>query len=194
VSRPTLYVVRHGETDWNLKGRLQGQKDVPLNDLGRAQAQEAGRRLLAAAADVEGLDYLASPMARARETMEIMRATMGLDPRAYRIDGRLVELTFGAWEGLTWREVRKAYPEKAAARERDKWAYVPPHGESYSMLAERVRPILDDLPRPAVIVAHGGIARALLALIGGVPRHCAASVDIWQGSILVFRDGRYEWV
>src|SRR3954467_9617257 len=91
---PTIYFVRHGETDWNVEGRLQGQRDIPLNDLGRVQAEEAGRRLKALVGRVEDLDYVASPMSRTRETMELMRATLGLHPTAYRLDERLVELTF----------------------------------------------------------------------------------------------------
>ena len=194
MSRPILYFIRHGETDWNLEGRLQGQRDIPLNDLGRVQAEEAGRRLLGLAGNVEDLDYVASPMARTRETMEIVRQSIGLHPTAYRTDDRLIELTFGEWEGLTWKEVRKADPGRAALRERDKWSYVPPGGESYALLTERVRPVLDGLTRPTVIVAHGGVARAFLALACGLSRRDAASVDIWQGRVLVIDGSEHRWV
>ena len=194
MSRLILYFIRHGETDWNLEGRLQGQRDIPLNDLGRVQAEEAGRRLLGLAGNVEDLDYVASPMARTRETMEIVRQSIGLHPTAYRTDDRLIELTFGEWEGLTWKEVRKADPGRAALRERDKWSYVPPGGESYALLTERVRPVLDGLTRPTVIVAHGGVARAFLALACGLSRRDAASVDIWQGRVLVIDGSEHRWV
>src|SRR3954463_11872778 len=93
----TLYFVRHGETDWNLEARLQGQRDVPLNDFGRVQAEEAGARLRGLVLRYEKLDYVASPLGRARETMERLRETIGLAPRTYRIDDRLKELTFGGW-------------------------------------------------------------------------------------------------
>lgn len=189
-----LYFIRHGETDWNLEGRLQGQRDIPLNDLGRVQAEEAGRRLQGLVAQPEDLDYVASPMSRTRETMEILRAAIGLHPTAYRIDERLREITFGAWEGLTWKQVRKAHPDAAQARERDKWGYVPPEGESYAMLADRVRSILDDIARDTVIVSHGGVARAFLALACGVSGRQAASMDIWQGRILVIEGRKHRWV
>jgi probable phosphoglycerate mutase len=194
VSPPPIYFVRHGETDWNLEGRLQGQRDIPLNDLGRVQAEEAGRRLAATAPEFTDLDYIASPLARTRETMEIMRGAMGLAPTGYRIDERLVELTFGEWEGLTWKEVRKADPARAALRERNKWAYVPPQGESYAMLQERVRPFLASLTRPSAIVAHGGVARAFLVLVTGLSQRNGASADIWQGRVLVIADGRAAWI
>ena len=80
--RPTIYFIRHGETDWNLEGRLQGQKDIPLNDLGRVQAEEAGRRLQKLVPLFEDLDYVASPMLRTRETMERLREAIGLYPRS----------------------------------------------------------------------------------------------------------------
>jgi probable phosphoglycerate mutase len=132
-------------------------------------------------------------MARTRETMELLRAAIGLHPPSYRLDERLVEITFGAWEGMTWKEVRKAEPVAAAARERDKWSYVPPGGESYAMLADRVRPVLSDVTRDSVIVAHGGVARAFLAVACGVSTRHAASIDIWQGKVLVIEGRRHYW-
>jgi broad specificity phosphatase PhoE len=194
-SRPTIYFIRHGETDWNLEGRLQGQKNIPLNDLGRVQAEEAGRRLQSIAPHYEDLAYVASPMLRTRETMEIMRGAIGLHSESYRLDERLIEITFGVWEGMTWKEVRKAEPQLAALREQDKWNYVPPGGgESYAMLCDRIRPVIDDLARDTVIVAHGGVARAFLAICCGVNPRQAASMDIWQGRVLVIKGRDYQWV
>ncbi len=193
--RPTIYFIRHGETDWNLEGRLQGQKDIPLNDLGRIQAEEAGRRLRSVCPCLEDLAYVASPMRRTRDTMEILRGAVGLQPQGYRVDERLIEITFGAWEGMTWKEVRRAEPQLAALRERDKWNYVPPGGgESYAMLVDRIRPVLDDLTRDTVIVAHGGVARAFLSLCCGISSRQAASMDIWQGRVLVLQGRNHRWV
>jgi probable phosphoglycerate mutase len=140
------------------------------------------------------LDYVASPLGRTRETMEILRRTLGLDSQAYRQDGRFIELTFGSWEGLTWREVRGQAATLAAERERDKWNFVPPGGESYAMLLERLLPAARDLSRPTVLVSHGGVARALLAGFAKVPVHEAPRIDIWQGRVLVLADGGFRWV
>jgi broad specificity phosphatase PhoE len=194
VPRPTIYFIRHGETDWNAEARLQGQRDIPLNDFGRVQAEEAGARLRGLVPRCEDLDYVASPLSRARETMERMRETISLHPAAYRIDDFLKELTFGDWEGLTWKEIRARDPEGALARERDKWGFVPPGGESYAMLAERIAPAFEVLTDDAVVVSHGGVARAYLALIGAVPRDEAPRFDVWQGRVLVLDpDGGYAW-
>lgn len=189
-----LLLIRHGETDWNREGRLQGGQDIPLNDLGRRQAAEAAERLRKLAPGFAALDYIGSPMHRARETMDILRAELALAPGAYRIDDRLKELTFGSWEGFTWRDIRKAEREQAQLRERDKWSFVPPGGESYGMLAQRVRPVLEELQRETVIVSHGGVARAILALVGAVPPQKASMVEIWQGKILTVTGNRADWV
>ena len=193
-----LFLVRHGETDWNREGRLQGGKDIPLNALGRMQAEEAARRLKALTPDYASIDYLCSPMERARETMTILRRELELPPQEFRIDERLRELTFGDWEGFTWREIRKSANaserELAQARERDKWGFVPPGGESYRMLAERIRPAIEGLPPDTVMVSHGGVARAVLALIGAVGTADAARIEIWQGKILVVEDGKATWM
>ena len=108
--RRKLYFVRHGETDWNAERRLQGRRDIPLNALGRKQAARSGElvaNLLAiSGATPQQFAFTASPLSRARETMEIMRAELGVPPQDYTIDARLAELSFGKWEGLTYKEVR----------------------------------------------------------------------------------------
>jgi broad specificity phosphatase PhoE len=125
--------------------------------------------------------------------MEILRESLGLSPVDCRTDERLIELSFGEWEGLTWREVRRLSPALAAERERDKWGFTPPGGESYGTLLTRVAPAFQSLDRPTVLVAHGGVARALLAGFAGVSTKEAPRVDIWQGRVLVFEGGRHRW-
>ncbi len=188
-----LFLVRHGETDWNREGRLQGGQDIPLNALGRMQAVEVADRLRALKPAFAESAYVASPMQRARETMTILRSELGLPVEEFRIDDSLRELTFGEWEGFTWREVRKSERELAQARERDKWGFVPPGGESYHMLAERIRPSLEAMAPDTVMVSHGGVARAVLALIGAVDPAEAAKVEIWQGKILVVEGTQANW-
>jgi len=137
---PLLYYIRHGETDWNAESRLQGQRDIPINANGRAQARQCGEILSDLIAREDGdFDFVSSPIARARETMEIARTALGLDPRAYRVDERLKEISFGEWEGFTLDELRRASPAAIAARERDKWTFTPPTAESYATMSVRMR-------------------------------------------------------
>jgi broad specificity phosphatase PhoE len=192
-----LIFIRHGETDWNVERRLQGQHDIPLNAHGRQQAADAGRtvaRIVGSAASRAALAYVASPLVRARRTMEFVRAALGLPPEDYATDVRLMELSFGKWEGLTWPEVKALAPYLAEGRENRKWDFVPPGGESYAMLALRVAPWLADLGGDTLVVSHGGVARVLLALIGGMAHQRAPLVDIWQGRVLVFESGGFTWI
>ena len=194
-----LVFIRHGETDWNAEGRLQGQQDIPLNPRGRDQAAGAGRLLSKwlmrdGAGPLSRYAFVASPLGRARQTMELARAAMGLDPRAYAMDAALVELSFGEWQGLTWPEVEARDPVRAAAREADKWRFAPPGGESYADLAARIAAWTMTLDGDVVAVAHGGVARALFALIGGVPAERAPRMEIWQGRVIVFENGGYHWL
>jgi broad specificity phosphatase PhoE len=194
-----LVFVRHGETSYNAENRLQGQLNVPLNQRGRDQARAIGRTLRARLGEeIDRLEvadaFVASPLQRARQTMELARAAMGLPPERYRLVLALMELTFGEWEGLTWPEVQARDPKAVKARRVDKWAFVPPNGESYAMLAGRVKEWLATLSGDAFIVSHGGVARALMTLIAGVPPEIAAKTPIVQGRAIVFDKGRYGWI
>jgi probable phosphoglycerate mutase len=193
MPRPTLYFIRHGETDWNLERRLQGQHDIPLNPLGRLQAARCGEilhDLLAVAGHpVTAFDYLSSPLGRARETMELMRLALGLDPGGYRTDARLMEMSFGRWEGFTFAELRSREAQALAARERDKWGFVLPGGESYALLERRVGAWYDELERDSVVAAHGGVCRVLMAHLGISAPEYASSGDIRQGVVYVFGGG-----
>ena len=127
VPRPVIYYVRHGLTDWNVQHRLQGRRDVPLNALGHAQAVRCGEILhdlfLRDGGKAEDLDYVSSPLIRARTTMEIMRSTLGLESTGYGVDTRLAEISFGEWEGLTYADVLARDKDIAAKRESDKWGF-----------------------------------------------------------------------
>src|ERR1700716_3303243 len=130
-----LYYVRHGLTDWNIAGRLQGHRDVPLNQTGRAQAVACGeilRDLLARdGRAVADYDYVSRPLSRAGDTMVVMRAGRCIAPAGYGIEPRLTEIGFGEWEGLTYGEVMQRDPDVVATREADKWEFLPPGGENY---------------------------------------------------------------
>ena len=191
---PTIYYIRHGETDWNVAGRLQGRHDVPLNACGRAQSIHCGgilRDLLARdSRDPASLDYVSSPLGRACQTMELMRVGLGLAADGYLREPRLLEIAFGEWEGFTIAQLRERDPQRIAAREHDKWRFVPPGGESYETVAARMRGWYEDLRRDTVVTAHGGTARGLIAHLGIVKAAAAPLVDIGQGVVYVFEDGR----
>lgn len=196
--RPTVYYIRHGETDWNVARRLQGRRDIPLNAKGREQATHCGgllRDLLTRnGCDPENLKYLSSPLGRARETMERLRAAMGLAPAAYALDEQLAEISFGAWEGFTVAQMHARDPAGIVQREQDKFHFLPPGGESYEMVMARMGAWYEKLTEDVVVTYHGGTARGLMAYLGIAKPAAAPLLDIDQGVVYVFRGatlGRY---
>jgi broad specificity phosphatase PhoE len=193
VNSRLFYFVRHGETDWNAERRLQGQLDIPLNDAGRLQsAQCAGtlRSLIAARRKAPaGFAFISSPLSRARETMEILRGGLDLPREGYVIEPRLAELSFGRWEGLTYAEVRALDGAALVLRERDKWNFITPEGESYAELLVRVRAWYAGVEGDMIVAAHGGVARVLMVLFGVRTPQDAPLGDIAQGVVYEFGPG-----
>jgi broad specificity phosphatase PhoE len=165
-----VLLVRHGETDDNAAHRFQGRSDTPLNDRGREQSRALARALAG-----EGLVALySSPLARARETAEIVGAQLGLRPV---FDDRLMEADVGEWQGRLSADIEADHPGAIAA-----WRAVDPRfrfpgGESVPELVARVAASLADVgagPLPALVVAHGGTIRAVDGIVapGGSVANC----------------------
>lgn len=158
----TLTFVRHGETDWNRDRRFQGQVDIALNSRGRAQA-----RAVAQALAPEEFDYAASSdLSRAFETAKAIRGDLQVvgDPR-WR------EFAFGEWEGLTWEQIVRQWPEAAARTATSARSYAPPGGETFEAVLARVGSAIDELRdsglQNVLIVTHAGPLHAMLHHIFG---------------------------
>lgn len=192
-----VYMVRHGQTDWNAESRLQGQKDIPLNETGRRQATGNGVALAEILGrEAKTFDFVASPLGRTRETMELLRHAIGLDPLSYRIDDRLKEVSFGDWEGYTLPELKRQVPKRIAERRVAKWDFIPPgqDAESYEILSWRVGAWLRGVTRPTVCVTHGGVIRVLFKLLGEMSADEAAASAIPQDRLLRIADGTIGWI
>jgi probable phosphoglycerate mutase len=169
VARRLIYLVRHGETDWNAAGRWQGHTDIPLNATGRVQADAVAEAL--SGAGLAGV--VASDLSRARETANIIAARLSIGV-AY-LDADLRERTFGCFEGLTRMECERLHAEAWRAWLAERRA--PPGGEAPETLTARVvagvARAAEQVARsdaPALIVTHGGSMRAILtAATGEVP-------------------------
>ena len=181
-----VFLARHGETEWNRIGRWQGVTDIPLSDVGRAQARALGERLRAA-----GIRHVhASHLARARETAEIVAAVLGL-PGLVRVDSRLRERGYGCFEGLTRDECAARYPEVWERYALDR-RVVPPDAEPQAEIIARVTAAMQDVAGvrgedgAALVVSHGGTIRSFVHAVLGVTLaplgngavvHLRASVD-----------------
>ncbi|MEH2512464.1 broad specificity phosphatase PhoE [Nitrobacteraceae bacterium AZCC 1564] len=191
---PTVYFVRHGQTEWNAAGRFQGSQDIPLNDIGKGQAVRSGELLADILAgdshDPVKMPFVSSPLGRARNTMELLRGALGVQPHGYELDDRLREIGYGHWEGSTLAQMEVSHPELFAERQADKWGVPPPGGESYASVTIRVRDWYDSLLQDTVTVSHGGTMRALMVALDVETPVSAVDMLVEQGVVYVFRDGQ----
>lgn len=169
-----LYLVRHGETDWNRAKRIQGSTDIPLNDTGRAQAARSGALLARRSWD----GIASSPLSRAFETARIIGAAVGIDDIEILDD--IVERAYGDAEGLADHEISRRFPGDTAV----------PGRETREEVAARVVPSLIALARRhpgsnLIVATHGGVIRTVLnAVSPHIPHH--RGVPITNGSIHSF--------
>jgi broad specificity phosphatase PhoE len=154
-----LYMLRHGETAWNTERRMQGTKNSALTERGRAQAVAMGRALKAELAREPGPTlFLRSPLGRTCETALIVGRELGLDPAEWRDDPRLAELSYGDWEGFTWKEIEAHHPNALSEWRADPHGFCPPGGESHFELRRRSAAVLADIIAAntrTVVVSHG---------------------------------------
>jgi alpha-ribazole phosphatase/probable phosphoglycerate mutase len=187
-----LWLIRHGQTDWNTEGRIQGSIDQPLNECGIDQAKEL-------AAKLDGNEFAAvysSPAIRAFQTAAILME--GKDIQIH-CDERLKEINLGIWEGLTWQEVEEEYPELLRKREADPERIAPPGSENYSELAERMVEAVNDIAAAhpderVLVVSHGMTIASLICKVHGLPlkqayNHVPKNADPvvlpWKGNFTI---------
>ena len=174
--------------------RIQGQQDIPINETGREQARRNGQNLAKLLDDPARFRYIASPLGRTRETMNIVRQELGLPSHGYETDDRLKEIYFGLWQTYTMDELRKTHAELVDAREADKFNFTPPLGESYAQVLARVRSWLPYVSEDAVIVCHGGVLRMLEHHFNRTPTDEVAHMDIPQDRIYRWDGESAEWL
>ena len=186
-----IYFVRHGETAWNAQKRFQGLTDIPLNRRGRKQASRNGSVLGKELTDADDhMCFYASPLVRARETMEIIRARMSLPEQRYMLDERLIEIDLGDWNGKTPAEINKENPGIFERRQKSKWDFVVPGGESYANAAKRTREFLETLEGPSVIVGHGASGRLLRGYLRDLDREKIAHLPAPQNVVIKLFRGK----
>ena len=195
-----LLVVRHGQTDWNATNRLQGRTDIALNETGRLQAKQNGQRMAAFLShlneDLTDWHFVASPLKRTRETIEILRQALGLERDGYDISEQLIELHYGAWEGRTWQDLRQDVPELIKDRFAHPWQMVAPGGgESHDEMRTRVVDWMQNLPQKTIAVTHTGPLRIVRGAIDTSMSNDEIAVQACpQEQFLDMRPDGFGWV
>ena len=166
-----LYLVRHGQSEWNRIGRIQGRSESPLTELGREQAVAIGRMLRTALPDPD-IDIVASPLARAFETATIIAGELGRAASDVRTDERITDFDVGVLAGYPgWHAVAADHPELARLRLEDPIHFHPPGGESGADVLARARDFLDERKatgRDTLVVGHGVINKFIRAAARGI--------------------------
>jgi probable phosphoglycerate mutase len=186
-----IYLVRHGETEFNRERRLQGHVDSALTARGLAQAQAVGD-LLKDLTDREpgGWRIAASPLGRARRTAEIVAGRLGIEAAEIAIEPRLIELSWGEWDGRLRDDLAAAYPDTFG---RTNWAFHAPTGETYEEMCARLTSWLGELPpepeRRVIAVSHGVTGRILRGLYAGLAPEEVVTQDVPQDAVFRLRHG-----
>ena len=179
----TLYIARHGETQANIEHRFSGKKDTPLTVRGLEQAHQIGAILRRELGVKPALGFVASPLQRARTTMEIVRGELELTPDDFSTDARLQEIDLGEWDQLTDDEARARDPVMFAARGNDKWHVKVPGGENYADVAARAQSWLASLSGDTFAISHGAFIRILRGMVLGLDWKAMSALDEPQGCV-----------
>lgn len=173
-----IFLVRHGETEWNAEGRFQGQLDSPLTASGREQATQIASMLAVALAGREPIAMHVSPLGRARHTASIIRAHATY--AAPLTEPRLQEVTTGAWDGLTHADIETGWPGILDGATDFDWYFRAPNGESYDAAVGRVRSWLGELEGSVVAVSHGLLGRLVRGVYLDLTREAALTLPVPQ--------------
>lgn len=195
-----LYAMRHGETRWNAAGRFQGRSDHALSVAGRRQARENAEHLRSHfdSLDIrsDGLAAFSSPLRRTRETMKLVLEQVGFPKTRFNADSRLMEASFGRWEGMTTFEVKERYPAERRQRKADRWNFKSHGGDSYADLSHSMQEFLGELDfeTPVLIVTHAGNIRVMLGLLEGWERQQMMMFPIPHDAVMCWDGERLAWI
>lgn len=181
-----IYLIRHGQTEWNAEGRFQGRLDSALTSRGEEQARHVGDILMAELEDPARFDYRVSPLGRTMATARLALFPLGLD---YCQDPELVEIDVGAWAGQTYEEVAAGYPDLAVSGGPRDFAYHSPDGESLEDLRNRGRRWLESITVPTVAITHGGLGFQIRGAYLGLSAQEALELPETQGAVVLLAGG-----
>jgi probable phosphoglycerate mutase len=183
-----IYLIRHGETEWNAQGRFQGKLDSALTDTGVQQAAAIGRCL--AGLDLSVDAFVSSPLGRTRQTAAIVAESAQLP--AAQCDDRLVGVSLGSWDGLTHIDIDAQWPGLLDGSTSFDWFFRSPDGESYDSAFRRSECWLEERQGVTVAVSHGLISRIIRGAYSGLSKIDALSLPVPQDVIWRLSNGRIE--
>ena len=188
---PTIYFVRHGETDWNRQGLIQGSVETELNEKGVSQAQAVAAAIALHRDEFIGCKLVCSPQHRAQQTMGYIASALGVSMSDVQNEPRVRELGFGIWEGKPFWELKDSpvYPADAEG----KYFWRPEGGESYQDGVARVDDWLSTVSQTTLVVAHGAVGRCLMGYVVGMKPEEIVRLKTPQGFYCKLENGTISW-
>lgn len=191
-----LILLRHGETEWNASHRYQGHTDICLNDNGKKQAQIAAQYFK----ENESVAAIyCSDLSRSKETAEIIADVLNME---VKVDARLKELSFGIWEGMSFKEVYETYRTDFDQWYKDVWGYRIQRAETMTDVITRITPAIEEMAElhsgSVLVVTHGGVIKALLGHIDSginiweidIPSCSISKIEVKRGVYIVMQSGK----
>ncbi|WP_336636653.1 histidine phosphatase family protein [Lysinibacillus fusiformis] len=177
-----IYLLRHGETEYNTQGRYQGQLDSPLTVLGREQVQQNARMLKTFIGHAHDWKIISSPLGRAVESTEILCETIGYDYNKVEFDQRLTEVAVGQWAGLKMSDIQQTWPDLLTNTDAFNWYFHAPDGESYEAVVSRLSSWLNEIQHypKVVVVSHGLTGRILRGIYARLHKEDALQLEVSQ--------------
>jgi glucosyl-3-phosphoglycerate phosphatase len=183
---PELYILRHGETEWNAARRMQGRLDSPLTPRGREQARAQRGILARVGVRADSHAFHVSPQGRAMDTARLVLEGWGVTPT---IDPRLSEIDLGAWQGLTMDEIDAHAPGIFETFPGLGWYDHCPGGERLAALRDRAAAVLAGLQGPSVLITHSIFSAAMRTVVLGLPEDAISDMPGGQGVVYHLADG-----
>ena len=190
-----IYLVRHGQTQYNAAGRWQGQVDSPPTELGITQATAVAEKLKTLTQGSTTAIF-ASPLSRAHHTAKIIAKKVSSENDII-LDPRLMEIGMGSWDGLTDYEIEKEWPDARAGLDRHEWFFHSPDGETYEDMSVRVEAVLNAIDNHnaqiKIIVSHGVTGRLIRGIHSKLSKEHSVRLDVPQDAIFkLFESGKID--
>ncbi|MEC2257798.1 histidine phosphatase family protein [Bacillus thuringiensis] len=189
-----IYLLRHGETELNVKGRYQGELDSPLTSDGIEQVKNNAKLLKVLIDNPKEWEFISSPLGRAQQSTDIVCEVIGYDRNKVKMDDRLKEVNVGKWAGLTTKEIEKSWPELMENTNNHNWYFNSPSGESYDSVVGRVSEWLRSIQNKekVIVMSHGLTGRIIRGVYQGITKDQALVLEVSQNTFFKLYDKQVE--
>lgn len=187
-----MYLIRHGETEFNVEGKFQGQSDSPLTEDGKDQIYQVARMLkMELGDDIHNWEIISSPLGRAMDSTKILCETLAYDLNKVQTDERLAEVSVGDWAGLYIEDIKAQWPRLLEGTNHYNWYFNSLGGERYADVEGRVKAFLESVKdkEKLIVVAHGVTSRIIRGLYQNLDKDEALSLEVAHETFFKLADG-----